>query len=360
MLITPLSGLVGESDSRSFILISLFCIALISAVAAEPYYSPNEGKAPLMVQFTLPGGEACDSVEWNFGDGNVSSEFSPAYAYQKTGMFNPYCVAKLPGATMTWTFNQITVANADISDENSYDAIFPNNAGIELSPDPMSVDDLEKQGIGMYALGLYDNAAASYQKAIAISPSDPDLLARYGTVLAGLSRWKEAQAAFSQSLALKEDPSILNAYAGVLIQMTKYQDARDAYNKSLALDGSNAGSYAGSGKALAGLGLGNESAEAYEQSLALDANQASVWKDYGEVLFMIARYADAVAAYEKAISLGTTGSDLYVKYSTALQKAGRQAESRSAMSTAQSMQKPLSLSSNAPSGIPICNIGAGF
>ncbi|MDD1728059.1 MAG: PKD domain-containing protein, partial [Methanospirillum sp.] len=81
-----------------------FSICSIGIASADPFFSPDEGKAPLKVQFTLPGGENCDSVKWDFGDGNTSTEISPSFTYTKMSFFYPTCVCTLPGATVTYTF----------------------------------------------------------------------------------------------------------------------------------------------------------------------------------------------------------------------------------------------------------------
>ena len=288
----------------------IIIIFSVSIALADPSLSPDEGKIPLKVQFTLPGGDTGDSVKWDFGDGNTSKEVSPAYTYTRMGFFYPTCVVTLPGTTVTYTFGKVVPANANMADSDATDAHYPTGTSVDAKTDQLSLEELEKQGKSLYALGQYEYAAASYKAAVQKSGSDPDVLAMYGTILAGLSRWEEAKNAFNQSLAIKPDKGVLNSYGGVLIQMKKNEAALDAFNRSLELDPANPGAWSGSARAFQSLKKPNESATAYLKSLELDASQPSVWKEYGDILNGLDRSTDAVNAYEKAISQGVSGSDI--------------------------------------------------
>ena len=66
-------------------------IFFTTLTTATPSFYPNEGKIPLKVQFTLPGGESCDSVKWDFGDDNTSTEISPvitSYSIHYTKLYD--------------------------------------------------------------------------------------------------------------------------------------------------------------------------------------------------------------------------------------------------------------------------------
>lgn len=97
--------------------ISAICISLFSGFAlAEPYFSPNEGKKPLEVQFSFPGGESFSEILWSFGDKNTSSGVNPDYTYRETGMFYPTVTGILPGAKISYTFDKIFVTPSNMTD----------------------------------------------------------------------------------------------------------------------------------------------------------------------------------------------------------------------------------------------------
>lgn len=340
-----------------FIITAVFIILCTGMASANPYFSPDEGKIPLKVQFTLPGGDSCDSVKWDFGDGNTSTQVNPSFTYTKMGFFYPTCVCTLPGATITYTFGKIVPSNANMADSETANPHYPTATSVDAKSDQLSVEELKKQGTGLYTLGLYDYAASSYKAAVQRSGSDPDILSMYGNILAGLSRWEEAKDVYNQSLAIRPDKGVLNSYGGVLIQLKKNEAALDAFNRSLELDSSNPGAWAGSARAFGSLKKTNESAAAYLKSLDLDASQPLVWKEYGDVLSTLNNDSDAIKAYEKAISLGVSGSDIYYKYGEALRKIGRQKDAEAAMTKARGMQGQLY--SSIDDSTPVCTSASG-
>lgn len=326
------------------LLASLTMLILSTAITtATPSFYPNEGKIPLKVQFSLPGGDSCDSVKWDFGDGNSSSEVNPSYSYTRMSFFYPLCVCTLPGATVTYSFGKIVPENAVFKGVDDTPQT-PTDVKVDAKSDSLDLQGLIKQGNAFYNLGLYDYAAASYKSAIQKSGSDPQILAKYGDILVGLSRWEEAKNAYNQSLSLKQDTDVLNSYGGALVQLKKYEEALVAFNQSLVMEPSNPGAWAGTARAELGLKQVNESAVAFKKSLDIDASQPLVWKEYGDVLLKSDNNNDAITAYEKAIAQGVSGADIYISYGGALRKVGRNAEAENAIATARSMQSKLYIS----------------
>lgn len=343
--------------------LSVLCITAISILfttgvgIADPYFTPDEGKIPLTVQFTLPGGENCDRVSWDFGDGNTSQKINPSYTYKKMGFFFPSCTCTLPGATVTYSFDKIVPANADMSDKDTNNLHYPTGVSPQVQTESLSLQDLITQGTGLYALGRYEEAASSYRKAAQLSKDDPEILAMYGTILAGLSRWDEAENVYNQSLAINRDMTVLNAYGGVLTKLRKYEEALTAFNQSREQSSANPGSWAGTARVYLALKNMEEAAIAYKNSLDTDQNQPSVWKEYGDVLGTLKRDEEAVAAYEKAISQGVNGADIYYKYGEVLRSVGRNGDAQNAIAKARSMQGPLY--SSISDSVPICTSASG-
>jgi Tfp pilus assembly protein PilF len=338
--------ITSESRIFSFLLqIILISGLLIGSVTADPSFSPDQGKMPLKVKFSFPGGENCDSVIWTFEDGKTASEINPTYTYTGMGFHYPTCVCTLPGATITYSFGKIVSSNADMPDADTTDKHYPVSTAVDIKSDTLSLKDQVRQATGLYALGQYDYAASSYQKAVQISGSDPDILAQYGTVLAGLSRWKESAIAFNQSAGIKPDPVTFVAYGGVLTHLKKFDEALAAFNRSLELDTASSDAWAGIGEVFELLKQNEEAAAAYRKSLDLDQKDASVWKGYGNILNAQGKDTEAVDAYGKAISLGLSDADMYLKYGGSLRKIGRDGEAQAAMDKAKSLQGSLSISS---------------
>jgi tetratricopeptide (TPR) repeat protein len=342
---------------RSLLATLTVLIFFTAITTATPSFHPNEGKIPLKVQFTLPGGESCDSVKWDFGDDNSSTEVSPTYTYNRMNFFYPLCICTLPGATVTYSFGKIVPENAVFKGIDDSPQT-PTDIKIDVKSDDLSLQDLIKQGNVFYDLGFYDYAASSYKTAIQKSGPDSQLLAKYGDILAGLSRWEEAKNAYNQSLTIKQDKDVLNSYGAALVQLKKYEEALTAFNQSLTQESANARAWTGIARTYRGMKQANESASALQKSLDIDASQPSVWGEYGDILMSTNNSADAVTAYEKAIAQGVTGAEIYINYSRALTKAGRTADAQSAMATARSMQGKL-YSSNID-GAVYCTAGGAM
>jgi Flp pilus assembly protein TadD len=349
--------LTSSGGRLCFFLLPIFFSSCFFAgfVAAAPSFSPSDGKVPLNVQFYLPGGESCDSVTWTFEDGKIGSEINPLYTYTTMGFHYPTCVCTLPGATVSYSFDKIVSSNADMPDPDTYNQHYPSNTAVDIRPDALSLEDQIRQASGLSALGLNDYAAASYQKVIQMSGSDPAILAQYGMILAGLSRWKDSAYVLNMSLAIKPDPATYNAYGGVLTRMSQYDEALSAFNRSLELESTNPNAWAGTGQVYELMKQNDEAASAYRKSLDLDPANAPVWKGYGNVLTALGRDTEAVDAYGQAISLGMSNADTYLKYGGALRKVGRDGEAQAAMNQVRSLQG--SLSSSSIDYIPLCTAG---
>lgn len=338
LLIMDKNCIFGILRRSSLLIPVILSVALISSGAgADPFYSPNQGKYPLNVQFTLPGGAACDSVFWDFGDDSNRSQINPLYTYKEMGIFYPLCVCTLPGATVSYEFGKIVSRNANFPEADTYDNHYPYNTVVDMKTDTLSTDELKKQGDGLVALGLDQYAAESYKQLVAMTAaSDPGILAEYGRILVRLSRWNEAGDAFEQAIKIKPDSDLLNAYGRVLLKINRYEAARDVFNQSLGLKDSDARAWAGFADALAALNRTEEAEGAYDKSVRLDAGQAAVWIGFGDILSVLGKNPEAVTAYEKAIALGMSGAENYNKYSQLLRKVGRDQDALNARNIARS------------------------
>jgi PKD repeat protein len=80
----------GSSDVRSMVI-------AINSVAANFTANKTEGTAPLTVQFTDTSTNSPTSWNWNFGDGNFSTEQNPEHTFGDDGIYNVTLVATNAG-----------------------------------------------------------------------------------------------------------------------------------------------------------------------------------------------------------------------------------------------------------------------
>lgn len=122
----------------------------------------------------------------------------------------------------------------------------------------------------LYQLQRYEEAIASYDKAIAIQPDYPDAWNNRGMALKMLQRYDQAVASFDRAVAI--EPNYHRAWnnrGNCLSSMGRYEAAIVSYDRALALH-----------------------PEGYE-----------LWHNKGETLAFLHRYEAAIACYRRALKI---------------------------------------------------------
>jgi tetratricopeptide (TPR) repeat protein len=128
-----------------------------------------------------------------------------------------------------------------------------------------------------------DQAVATYQKALQLSPNDAALHNNLGSVYASMGKLQDAQAEFQKAATL--DPANAERYyfniGAILYNSGKMDDALTAFKKVISLDPNNAEAYYLVGQALMGkatmaangqVKAPDGTVEAFQQYLKLDPN----------------------------------------------------------------------------------------
>ena len=129
----------------------------------------------------------------------------------------------------------------------------------------------------------YDQAVATYQKALALTPEDAALHNNLGSVYASTGKLPEAQAEFEKAATL--DPTNAGRYyfnvGAIMYNSGKMDEALTAFKKVISLDPKNAQAYYLEGQALMGkatmtpdgkVKAPDGTVEAFQQYLKLDPN----------------------------------------------------------------------------------------
>ena len=129
----------------------------------------------------------------------------------------------------------------------------------------------------------YDQAVATYQKALQLTPDDAALHNNLGSVYASTGKLPEAQAEFEKAASL--DPTNASRYyfniGAIMYNLGKMDEALTAFKKVISLDPKNAEAYYLEGQALMGkatmtpdgrVKAPDGTVEAFQQYLALDPN----------------------------------------------------------------------------------------
>ena len=128
-----------------------------------------------------------------------------------------------------------------------------------------------------------DQAVATYQKALQLTPDDAALHNNLGSLYASMNKLPEAQAEFEKAASL--DPTNAGRYyfniGAIMYNTGKMDDALTAFKKVISLDPKNAEAYYLEGQALMGKAtMGSDgqvkapdgTVEAFQQYLTLDPN----------------------------------------------------------------------------------------
>ncbi|MEJ5225852.1 MAG: tetratricopeptide repeat protein, partial [Anaerolineales bacterium] len=210
--------------------------------------------------------------------------------------------------------------------------------------------------------GLIDEAIASYQKAIELTPNEIFPWNNLGNLYERLNRFDEAIAAFEQALANNErDALAWNGLGNVYLRQNRTADAISAYNKAITISPDFAYPWNGLGNAFASMGdfdaaigayqaavelnkdfptpwvnLGDifqeqgnnqDALKAYWNAVRIDSKNAQIWNSLGNAYFFSGQYEESIQAYLKAIKLNRGQEVSYRNLAVAYARLGRHEES---------------------------------
>jgi serine/threonine protein kinase/Tfp pilus assembly protein PilF len=169
--------------------------------------------------------------------------------------------------------------------------------------DPVLVELLDRADRQRQA-GDYQNALASYDKAIARNPRVPEVHWGRCYSLNELGRLEAALAACERALTLKpEYPEALSSQGYALTQQQQYEEALQRFDEALALNPDFAEAWVNKGVALQALDRHEKALAAFEEATNLQPNYAQAWANRGAALWSLERYREAIASLDKALEL---------------------------------------------------------
>jgi hypothetical protein len=182
-------------------------------------------------------------------------------------------------------------------------------------------------GNGYRDLKRFEEALASYDKAIALKP-DYATYNNRGVVLGDLKRPAEALESCNKAIALKPDyADAYNNRGNALGDLKRFAEALESYDRAIVLQPDNADAYNNRGNALRHLKRAAEALESYDKAIALKLDSdAVIYNNRGIALRDLKRPAEALESYERAIALKIDYADAYNNRGNALGDLKRPAE----------------------------------
>jgi tetratricopeptide (TPR) repeat protein len=153
-------------------------------------------------------------------------------------------------------------------------------------------------------LKRFDEALASYDRALALRPNFVEALYNRGNLLRELKRFDEALASYDRALALR--PNFIEALQNrghALEQLKRFEEALASYDRALALRPNFVEALFNRGNALRQLKRFEEALASYDPALALRPEHAEALSNRGLIFHELKRFDEALASYDRALAL---------------------------------------------------------
>ncbi|HEV8678263.1 MAG TPA: tetratricopeptide repeat protein [Stellaceae bacterium] len=160
--------------------------------------------------------------------------------------------------------------------------------------------------------GRHGDALASYGRALAVRPDDPQALSNRGATLDALGHYDDALASFDRALAIRPDyPPALSNRGNALRALKRPAEALASYDRALAIRPDFAEALSNRGTALHEMQRHAEALASYDKALALQPDHTHALSNRGLALHALKRPAEALASYDKALRLQPDYADCH-------------------------------------------------
>lgn len=183
--------------------------------------------------------------------------------------------------------------------------------------------------------GRLEDAVASYDIALRLSPDDIEAANNRGIALKDLKRYDEALASYDIVLRHKPDLAVAHYNRGLVFrEMGRLEDALECYERALRFKPDFAEACLNRGNVLRLLKRLDEAIASYDRALLLRPDYVDVHNSRGLALQEAARLQEAVASYELALRFRPDFAGAHNNRASALQLLDRPLEAIAAYETA--------------------------
>ncbi len=154
-----------------------------------------------------------------------------------------------------------------------------------------------EEGNALFNLGRFDDAIASYNKALEIKPDKDEAWYKRGNALFNLGRFDDAIASYNKALEIKPDKDeAWNNRGNVLFNLGRFDDAIASYNKAISLNPKNSYSWFNRIEVIFKLNNWDEGFKQLDDALNSFANQTESYtgdiKEYIKIIWDSTRDID--------------------------------------------------------------------
>jgi tetratricopeptide (TPR) repeat protein len=150
----------------------------------------------------------------------------------------------------------------------------------------------------------FEEALASYDRALALQPDHFPALTNRGVTLHQLRRFDEALASYDRALAVRSDYAEALFNRGITLgELGRFEGALASYDRALALQPRQADAFTNRGDALRQLKRFDEALASYDQALAVEPDYFDALSNRGVTLHELKRFPEALANHDRALAL---------------------------------------------------------
>ncbi|HEY9670997.1 MAG TPA: tetratricopeptide repeat protein [Waterburya sp.] len=176
-------------------------------------------------------------------------------------------------------------------------------------------------------LGQFEEALASYNKAIEIKPDFYEAWISRGFVLANLGHYQDALTASNTAVKIKPDYPEGWYNQGVISGLLgSYEEALTSFKQLIAIEPNYYKAWERQGLALWSLRRDEEAIASYKKALEIKPDHYRTWELLGQALIELGRYEEALTSYEKATELKPDFVENWQRRGMILQFLGRYEE----------------------------------
>ncbi|UJB71581.1 tetratricopeptide repeat protein [Acaryochloris sp. 'Moss Beach'] len=202
------------------------------------------------------------------------------------------------------------------------EAIASYDKALEFKPDKDQA--WYNRGVALGNLGRYEDEIASYDKALQFKPDKDEAWYNRGVALGNLGRFEDAIASYDKALEFKPDKDEAWYNRGVALgNLGRYEDEIASYDKALQFKPDLDQAWYNRGIALRQLGRFEDAIASYDKALEFKLDKDEAWYNRGVALRQLGRYEDAISSYDKALEFKPDKDEAWYNRGVALRQLGR-------------------------------------
>ena len=178
--------------------------------------------------------------------------------------------------------------------------------------------------------GHYDDAAADYQKAIELEPTNEKAYVGLAKAYSRLNRLNDAENAYKQAIQANPNSAYSNQNLGIFyLQQAEYAKAAESFKKAIDLAPESYVNESNLGAAYLYMGRYDAAIEAFTQSIRLRPN-LNGYSNLGTAYYQARRFPDAAQSYQAALKFSDQDSDLWGNLANAYVRSKQAAKAEDA------------------------------